>query len=106
MNSTGSVGTLQGKVLRPPELTAYGMGAMHTPHLDALANKSVVFDRAYCQVALCGPSRNSFMTGRRPDVTRSFDFADHFREKGVGDAWWPLPEVFRRAGRVAAGAGK
>ena len=57
---------------------------MLTPNLDALASQSVVFDRAYVQVSLCGPSRNSFMTGRRPDVTRVYSFADHFREQGVG----------------------
>lgn len=37
--------------------------AVHTPNVDRLAANSVVFDRAYTQHAVCGPSRASFMTG-------------------------------------------
>ena len=79
---------------------------MLTPNLDALAKQSVVFDRAYVQVSLCGPSRNSFMTGRRPDVTRVYSFADHFREQGVGADWESLPQIFKANGHLAFGVGK
>lgn len=41
-----------------PELGAYQAENTLTPNLDQLAKESVVFDRAYVQVALCGPSRN------------------------------------------------
>src|SRR5690554_3162297 len=37
-----------------------------TPHLDKLANESVVFDRAYCPVGICASSRSSLMTGIYP----------------------------------------
>jgi arylsulfatase len=37
-----------------------------TPHLDKLAQESVVFDRAYCTVGICAPSRSSFMSGMYP----------------------------------------
>jgi arylsulfatase len=37
-----------------------------TPHLDKLANESVVFDRAYCPVGISAPSRCSFMSGMYP----------------------------------------
>ena len=90
-----------------PQLGAYGQPQMVTPNFDALAGKSTLFDGAYVQCALCGPSRNSFMTGRRPDATRTYNFADHFREPGVGDTWWPLPQIFREhPGVLALGVGK
>jgi arylsulfatase A-like enzyme len=53
-----------------PQLRAYGFNQTLTPNLDALAAKSLVFNRAYTQFPFCAPSRNSFMSGRRPDRTR------------------------------------
>ena len=41
-----------------------------TPHLDALARRSLLLTNAYVQFSLCGPSRTSFLTGRRPDTTK------------------------------------
>ena len=89
-----------------PSIGAFGQSFMHTPHFDALAQKSTVFDRAFVQVALCGPTRTSFLSGRRPDATRTYDFANNFREAGVGDKWWPLPQILREAGHLSMGTGK
>ncbi|MEM0968763.1 MAG: sulfatase-like hydrolase/transferase, partial [Verrucomicrobiota bacterium] len=50
-----------------PWLGCYGKEGMQTPHLDALAERSLLFERAYCQYAKCGTSRLSLMTGLRPD---------------------------------------
>lgn len=44
------------------ELGLYGSQHMHTPNLDALANESLVFDRAYIAISLCMPSRTAFLT--------------------------------------------
>lgn len=52
------------------ELGAYGLPNRTTPHIDALAASGTTFLAAYAQIAVCGPSRNSFMTGRRPDRSR------------------------------------
>ncbi|PAW64605.1 MAG: hypothetical protein B9S36_02205, partial [Verrucomicrobiia bacterium Tous-C2TDCM] len=41
-----------------PELGAYGSPAL-TPHIDALAARGTTFTRAYCQQAVCNPSRSS-----------------------------------------------
>ena len=49
-----------------PEWDAYCPSCgLHTPHLDQLVQEGLLFTRAYCQQAICGPSRNSFMSGRR-----------------------------------------
>ena len=58
--------------LRPDLMEAYGQSAVLTPHFDRLAKKAAVFNRAYCQQAICGPSRNSFLSGRRPQRTQSW----------------------------------
>jgi hypothetical protein len=50
---------------RPLMNHAYGQSFMKTPNFDRLSREAMVFRHAYCQYAVCGPSRNSFMTGRR-----------------------------------------
>jgi arylsulfatase A-like enzyme len=62
-----------------PQLGCYGQKKMITPHIDALAARGTTFLRAYCQQAVCSPSRTSLMTGRRPDTTRVYDLQTHFR---------------------------
>ena len=57
--------------------------AAHTPNLDALAAESLVFQSAYTQFAYCAPSRNSFMTGRRPERTRCLNFINDFLIGGL-----------------------
>ena len=47
-----------------PEMNCYGNTKLTTPNLDRLAQRSVVFNRAYCQVPICGPSRTSTLSGR------------------------------------------
>ncbi len=50
--------------LRADYLSCMGHPTLQTPHIDALAKRGVLFDRAYCQAPVCGPSRMSFYTGR------------------------------------------
>jgi len=49
-----------------PELGCYGSDIAITPNLDAIAADGLLFERAYCQQAICSPSRASLMTGARP----------------------------------------
>lgn len=62
-----------------PELGCYGSAAI-TPHLDALAARGTVFTRAYCQQAVCNPSRSSMLTGLRPQTLGLYVNGTHFRE--------------------------
>src|SRR5262245_1400071 len=50
--------------LRWDYLSCYGHPRLHTPNIDALAQRGVRFTRAYVQSPVCGPSRMSFYTGR------------------------------------------
>ena len=91
-----------------PELGAYGVPSGATagsPNIDKLAADSLVFERAYTQQAVCGPSRNSFLSGRRPDSTKAYTFANSFRD--VGANWTSLLGFLKNKGNYAvAGQGK
>lgn len=62
------------------DLGCYGNTLVKTPSLDRLTKRGVVFNRAYCQQALCNPSRASLMTGRHPDTLHIWDLPMHFRD--------------------------
>lgn len=63
-----------------PELGSYGSDLAVTPHLDAFAARGLRFDRAYCQEAICSPSRASLMTGARPDTIGVIENYTYFRD--------------------------
>ena len=53
-----------------PLINSYGNSQMITPHLDQLSKSGIQFNNAYCNIAVCGGSRASIMTGIRPSYTR------------------------------------
>jgi arylsulfatase A-like enzyme len=87
-----------------PELGCYGVEAIKTPHMDAFAASAVTFQRAYCQLAVCNPSRVSLLTGMRPDSSRVWDLATRFRHT-VPDVV-TLPQQFKKHGYYAVSHGK
>lgn len=86
------------------ELNCYGAKHMHTPNIDRLAAQGILFERAYCQQAVCGPSRNSLMTGLRPDALGIYDLYTFFRKK-VPDVI-TIPQYFISNGYRAEAMGK
>eukprot|EP00051_Salpingoeca_urceolata_P013734 m.173830 g.173830 ORF g.173830 m.173830 type:complete len:732 (-) comp17879_c0_seq2:80-2275(-) len=82
-----------------PELEPYGQTYTHTPNIANLAAESMLFRNAYCQISVCSPSRQSFLTGRRPDHSRVWNFVDHFRHAECG-----IPKVgqYPKADRVVS----
>jgi len=87
-----------------PELACYGASHIHSPAIDRIAKAGVVFNRAYCQQAVCSPSRSSLLTGARPDTTRVYDLETHFRTT-IPDVV-ALPEHFKKNGYFVQGMGK
>ena len=76
-----------------------------TPNVDALARKGAVLSRAYIQQGVCSPSRNSFLSGRRPDTTRIWNFKESFRTHlGKNASSWP--GAFKDNGWITTGMGK
>lgn len=87
-----------------PDLACYGAAHMKTPHLDSLAATGLLFERAYCQVAVCNPSRASILSGARPDTTGIFD-NQHFMRPLMPDVV-ALPQHFKNHGWHALSLGK
>lgn len=87
-----------------PELGCYGAPQVKTPHIDQLASQGMRFDRAYCQVPVCGASRASLMTGILPTSGR---FLNHMTRADVDvHNAATLPQVFKEAGYTTLSNGK
>ena len=82
----------------------YGDPLAKTPHIDRLAARGVRFERAYCTFPLCGPSRNSFLTGLYPNSTGILANGQIFRQSIPGHV--SLPQAFRQAGYFVGRIGK
>lgn len=78
----------------------------HTPNLDRLAARGMVFERAYCQAPLCNPSRASLMTGMQPATTGVYGNRQPFRFSPVAGDAVTLPQHFRHHGYHTSGSGK
>jgi iduronate 2-sulfatase len=87
-----------------PDLGCFGSALARTPHLDRLASSGTRFERAYCQQAVCNPSRASALTGLRPDSLRVHDLQTRFRE--TLPTAMTIPEFFKSHGYVTRGIGK
>ncbi len=87
------------------DLGCYGHTMVKSPNIDKLAKAGVRFERAYCQYALCNPSRTSLLSGRRPETTGIMDNETPPRTYLGKDVKF-LPEYFREHGYFTARVGK
>lgn len=87
-----------------PELNCYGASHINSPHLDKLAGESAQFNRAYCNVPVCGASRASLLTGARPTRHRFINFKTK-KEDDMPEAI-SLPMVFKNNGYTTISNGK
>jgi arylsulfatase A-like enzyme len=87
-----------------PDLGCYGAAHMKTPNLDRLAARGTLFERAYCQVAVCNPSRISLLSGTRPATNRVLD-NQHFLREFLPDVV-TLPQHFKNHGWHTVSLGK
>ncbi len=87
-----------------PVLGCYGDTAARTPRMDALAARGMRFDRAYCNQAVCAPSRFTLMLGSHSTSSGLYSLGDRLRER------WPeavtLPQHFAKAGYRTESVGK
>ncbi|TWT68210.1 sulfatase [Crateriforma conspicua] len=87
-----------------PELACYGATHIHSPNIDRLARSGIQFNHAYCQVAVCGASRASLLSGCRPETTDCWDFKTPLRSK-MPDVL-TLPQHFKNNGYETCFLGK
>lgn len=87
-----------------PSLGCYGDKLVRSPNIDQLASHSIVFENAFAQQAVCAPSRVSFLTGRRPDTTRLYDFNSYWRVHSGNFS--TIPQYFKENGYVTMSVGK
>lgn len=87
-----------------PVIASYGDPLVKTPNIDRLAKRGLLFESAYCNQAVCSPSRNALMTSLRPQTLGIYDLPTHFR-KAAPDAV-TLAQHFKQHGYRTEAMGK
>jgi choline-sulfatase len=87
-----------------PELNFYGAKHIKSPNLDKLAGESIVFNRAYCNIPVCGASRASLLTGMRPTRHRFINYSTR-ADVDVPEAI-SLPRLLKQNGYTTISSGK
>lgn len=87
-----------------PDLKCYGNELIKSPNIDKLAEEGVKFNKAYCQQAICAPSRMSILTGLRPETFAIYDIFTRF-DKTHPQAL-TLPKLFNTNGYKTVSIGK
>lgn len=87
-----------------PMLGCYDVKTVKSPNIDRLATRGMLFENAYCNQAVCAPSRNSLLTGLRPQTLGIYDLGTNFR-RSRPDAV-SLPQHFKANGYRTEALGK
>lgn len=85
-------------------LACYGDPVVKSPNIDALAEMGVLFNGAYCNYAVCNPSRSSLLIGQRPETTKILDNGVAIQTV-LGDRI-TLPALFKQNGFYTMSLGK
>ena len=72
-----------------PELNCYGKNHISSPNIDKLAASGLQFSEAYCNIPVCGASRASLLTGKRPTRNRFLDYDTYAQKEVPGIIDWP-----------------
>lgn len=86
------------------ELGCYGSQTVKSPNIDKLASQGVKFNKAYCQQAICAPSRISILTGLRPETVGIYDLFTPLRKKH--EEMQTMPLFFQKNGYKTVSVGK
>ncbi|NNF32616.1 MAG: sulfatase [Saprospiraceae bacterium] len=87
-----------------PELAFYGADHVSSPNIDKLSESSLVFNRAYCNIPVCGASRASILTGARPTRKRFVDSRTR-KDEDYNEAI-SLPMLLKQNGYTTISNGK
>lgn len=88
------------------ELGCYGNSFNETPHLDALAEKGVLFTDAYSSAPVCSPTRAALLAGQWPHQSGITDYLRPNAEIHIPDEKELLPEALKAAGYATELIGK
>jgi len=83
-----------------------GREGVHTPNIDRLARRGVLFTNAHCAAPACNPSRVAIMTGVAPASSGVYNNGQDWRRSPRLAQATTIPEHFRSAGYTAYGGGK
>lgn len=87
-----------------PVLGCYGDKIAKTPNIDRLAEQGVLYESAYCNQAVCSPSRNALMTSLRPQTLGIYDLATNFRRSRPDTV--TIAQHFQQHGYITQALGK
>lgn len=87
-----------------PELGSFGAEQIISPNIDKLASQGMRFERAYCNVPVCGASRASLMTGVRPAWYRFVNYHTYADKDLPGHL--SLPRYLKENGYYTLSRGK
>lgn len=87
-----------------PMLGCYGDKSAKSPNIDRLAARGMRFDMAFCNQAVCAPSRNALLTGLRPPTLGIYDLSTNFRNSRPDAV--TMPQFFKQNGWHTEAMGK
>ena len=87
-----------------PAIGCYGDTLAKTSNIDRLAARGIRFERAYCNQAVCAPSRNNLLLGTRSTSLGIYSLGQNFRQAAPNAV--TMPQFFMRHGYRTEAIGK